>query len=176
MELRGALGRPHVPRRAVALAALAAAAFLAGLVAAPLLEPGYPFAARLLRAAYAPLCHQMPERSLDLEGAPLAVCARCAGLYAGGFLGPLAGLLGGARLERVPRAAFVAAVLPTAIDAVLPWLGLPQLGNLARFGVAIPAGVACGGLLAIGVGDLAEMLVERSRRGVRAARAAERAG
>ncbi|MEP7304710.1 MAG: DUF2085 domain-containing protein [Acidobacteriota bacterium] len=32
------------------------------------------------------VCHQRPERSFYLFGAPLAVCARCAGIYAGAAL------------------------------------------------------------------------------------------
>jgi uncharacterized membrane protein len=33
------------------------------------------------------LCHQIPERSLIICGAPMAVCSRCAGIYAGIAIG-----------------------------------------------------------------------------------------
>jgi uncharacterized membrane protein len=42
---------------------------------------------------FAPVCHQAPGRSLWLNGAPMAVCERCFGLYSGLWLGVLAGFL-----------------------------------------------------------------------------------
>ena len=42
-----------------------------------------------LALAFRSLCHQMPERTLVLFGAPMLVCSRCAGLYAGVALGAL---------------------------------------------------------------------------------------
>ncbi len=32
------------------------------------------------------ICHQIPERSLQCQGFPMAVCSRCAGIYYGFFL------------------------------------------------------------------------------------------
>jgi uncharacterized membrane protein len=63
------------------------------------------------------VCHQQPERSLWLAGAPLAVCARCAGIYFGAFLallfqisvrrGPLLAALGLLALDWISEAAGV---------------------------------------------------------------------
>jgi len=39
---------------------------------------------------FAPHCHQRPERTLELNGALMVVCSRCAGIYAGLALGALA--------------------------------------------------------------------------------------
>src|SRR5687767_6864982 len=39
--------------------------------------------------AFGRVCHQIPERSFHVVGQPLAVCARCTGLYVG-FAGALA--------------------------------------------------------------------------------------
>ena len=45
--------------------------------------------ARWLRILFAPLCHQIPERSFWLNGRPLAVCVRCSGFYFGFLAGML---------------------------------------------------------------------------------------
>ncbi len=46
--------------------------------------------ASLVYAAGSVICHQRPERSFHLFGAQLAVCARCAGIYAGAAVSALA--------------------------------------------------------------------------------------
>lgn len=43
----------------------------------------------LLYAFFAPVCHQIPERSFHCFGFPLAVCHRCTGLYTGFTVGLL---------------------------------------------------------------------------------------
>jgi uncharacterized membrane protein len=40
-----------------------------------------------MRPLFRSFCHQMPERSLWFFGAPMVVCSRCAGIYAGMVLG-----------------------------------------------------------------------------------------
>lgn len=57
-------------------------------VALPALAPwfesaGWWLPGGLIRLAYAPLCHQLPSRSLVVCGEPMALCARCFALYAG---------------------------------------------------------------------------------------------
>lgn len=42
-----------------------------------------------LRAGFSLVCHQIPERSFNVMGDPLAVCHRCIGIYAGLFLASL---------------------------------------------------------------------------------------
>jgi len=73
-------------RRWLAAVTLAATAYCAGIVLAPWLEHRGSAAGSWLRLAFAPTCHQQPDRCLDLGGGRLAVCARCSGLYAGGVL------------------------------------------------------------------------------------------
>jgi uncharacterized membrane protein len=129
-------------------------AFLAGSVFVPWLQDDRPSTATLLRLAYTPLCHQLPDRSLVLGSAHQAVCARCSGLYLGGILGLV---VGGAWI--VGRHSpgpwwLLAASAPTMIDLALPWFGLPALTNVPRLIVAVPAGLAAGVFLAIGVYDL----------------------
>ena len=39
-----------------------------------------------VRAVGHVVCHQLPERSLWIAGAPLPICARCTGIYGGALL------------------------------------------------------------------------------------------
>lgn len=142
-------------RLAVLAVALAAWFFVAGIYAVPLLEQEHARPAALLRGAYAPLCHQLVERSLTVEGRPQAVCARCAGLYLGGAAGLLAASGVVARRFRRPRARLLGFVLlPTVADAAAPWLGLPGLPSLTRLWIAAPAGFVAALFLAEGIADL----------------------
>jgi uncharacterized membrane protein len=56
-------------------------------IAAPLLAGSHPLAALLLRDFFSRLCHQNPARSFLVLGSPVAVCARCLGIYVGAALG-----------------------------------------------------------------------------------------
>lgn len=64
------------------------------------------------------VCHQLPERSFYWSGFPLAVCARCLGIYAGFLVGLLAYPVTRGLSERAfPwRGWLILAALPTAID------------------------------------------------------------
>jgi uncharacterized membrane protein len=141
-------------RTLVAVFAFAAALWCAGVVLAPWLEHHGEGAGSWLRLAYGPTCHQQPERCLDLGAGPLAVCARCAGLYAGGLLGLLAAASSGVRCR--PRlATLLAAAAPTVLDFLAGLAGLPNLPSWPRFTIALAPGVLLGLLLADAVADLA---------------------
>ncbi len=140
-------------RLAVALAALGAAVFLAGAVAAPWLAVDHGVASTLLQLAYRPLCHQLPDRCLDLGAGPVTVCARCLGLYLGGFLGlALPAVLG--RTARLGLSALAVVAAPSVLDFGLGLVGLPSLANLPRLLLALPLGLVCGLLLARALVDL----------------------
>lgn len=105
---------------------LAGAVFLlATIFLAPFLKSRLPFVSDLLYALYSPLCHQNPSRCFLLFGHPLAVCARCLGIYAGFFLGTcLYPLHRGLHSQSLPRKeVFIALSMPIVIDAT---------GNLIR--------------------------------------------
>ena len=141
----------------------AAILFCAGIVAAPLLEAQEHVAGPWLRLAYAPACHQMAGRSVTLAGRPLAVCARCSGLYAGGLLGLFLAVGAGWGVRRPAPARWwlAIALLPTAVDFVVK-----GLANGPRLGVAIPAGMVLGAFLGVGLNDLGRMM-RRDRRSLK---------
>ena len=73
-------------RLRVPLAIVALALTLAPL-AAPLLAASHPLAALLIRNFFSQLCHQDPRRSFVVDGAAVAVCVRCLGIYWGTAVG-----------------------------------------------------------------------------------------
>ena len=133
----------------------AAVLFCAGILAAPLLEARGSALGPWLRWAYAPVCHQIAGRSVEVMGRPLSVCARCSGLYLGGLVGLCVAVAAGwgVRVPGPRRAWLLVAVLPTLVDGVVK-----ILGNLPRLGVAVPAGIVLGAFLGIGLNDLGRMM------------------
>jgi uncharacterized membrane protein len=101
------------------------------------------------RVALAPTCHQRPERSLHFGGIPLAACARCVGIHAGGVVGGLALLFAAsARLRRgrfLVLAATLVLVLDVAAGSWSAWDLAPlrvATGILFAAAIAIAAGAA----------------------------------
>ena len=140
-----------------ALALSAAAALVGAIVAAPLLRAGgLPFTSQVLYQGFHAACHQMPERSFHLWGFPLAVCARCFGLYAGVLAGitayPLA--RGVWRRDMPGRAWLILGVLPTAVDFALGFFGLWENTHWSRFSTALLAGAVTAFYLVPGAVDL----------------------
>jgi uncharacterized membrane protein len=93
-------------------------------------------------SGFSATCHQMPERSFHLEGFPLAVCARCFGLYAGAAAGVLLYPLarGLARRDAPGRAWLLLAAAPTTVDFALGFFGVWENTHLSRFLTAILLG------------------------------------
>jgi uncharacterized membrane protein len=144
-------------REIVLAAAAMAACFLAGAIAAPTLLEGGSRWAEILHAAYRPLCHQIPSRSFSLGGHGWSVCARCAGLYAGGAAGlALAGIFARWRVRAIPLAWIAVAAFPTLIDVVVHLAGWSGASSRTRFALAFPLGLVAGHLLAVGLADLGD--------------------
>ena len=105
------------------------------IVGAPLAAGGgHEALAFVLYHGLGAVCHQMPERAFWLAGQPLAVCARCCGIYAGFAVAvtlyPLARSL---RRTGMPRREWlILALLPTAIDFTLGITGLWANTHLSR--------------------------------------------
>jgi uncharacterized membrane protein len=122
-------------------------AVVALILAAPLLaSDGHPLVSMVLYRTFAPLCHQLPERSFSLSGFPLAVCARCLGLYGGfaaGMLVLIASSLGTARANTLLKV-LAASWLPLIVDGFGGWFGFFENTPFTRFitGSIAGAGVA----------------------------------
>ena len=109
-------------------ATLALALTLLGIIlGAPLARAtGHETLALVAYRAWAGLCHQLPTRSFYLAGQPLAVCARCFGIYAGFVVGvvvyPFVRSL--RRTDDLARRWLLLAALPTGVDFALGVTGL----------------------------------------------------
>lgn len=149
--------RSRVRARLLVLgAAFLALAFTAGTFLAPLLIGADGPWGGLLRLAYAPVCHQQPERSLAVGDGYQAVCARCSGLYLGGAAGLFVGALFLVGRRSAPRPIWLAVVaFPTLVDALLPWVGLPGLPNPLRLLLAWPVGFVAALFVARGIEEIA---------------------
>jgi uncharacterized membrane protein len=103
-------------------------------------------------------CHQIPERSFHFRGFPLAVCARCVGMYVGAAAGLLAYPLLRrplARTDAPPRAWLLLAALPTSLDFLLGVLGFWENTHASRFSTALLLGAASAFFIMPGLADLA---------------------
>jgi uncharacterized membrane protein len=107
-----------------------------------------------LRPVCAFICHQRPERSFFVAGAPLPVCARCTGLYLGAALAmPLALVAGSIVPARRARVTLLLAALPTALTWMIEFAGWMPFSNTARAIAALPLGFAAAWLVLTTIGD-----------------------
>ena len=90
----------------------------------------------LLYRLFSFVCHQQPERSLWLAGLPLAVCARCFGIY----LGALSGLL---LIFSSRRKILLFALALMALDWFTETAGLRPAWTELRFASGFLLGMAC---------------------------------
>jgi uncharacterized membrane protein len=90
------------------------------------------------------MCHGKVERCLELFGAPMPICARCVGIYAGMLLGILAFWAIPLLREKVMRAFALICTLPLAIDGLTQLAGLRESTNELRVATGVVAGLAFG--------------------------------
>jgi uncharacterized membrane protein len=147
-------------------ASLSVAATLVGLiVAAPILRAsGDVSAARTIYVGFSAACHQIAARSFYLDGFPLAVCARCFGLYVGALAGvaayPLARPL--MRTDAPERVWLILAALPTTVDFALGFFGIWENTHWSRFLTALLLGVVAAFYVVPGLVDLGLMRLRRA--------------
>lgn len=110
--------------------------FVGLIVAAPLAQSnGLQWFSFSVYEVFSHFCHQTPERSFYLAGYPLAVCARCTGLYVG-FAAAVAVYPVMTSLKRThapERKWLFIAAAPLAIDFTLGFFGVWENSHLSRF-------------------------------------------
>jgi uncharacterized membrane protein len=121
---------------------LAILALAVAPLAAPLLAAGHPMASLLIRSFFSRLCHQDPARSFVLEGAPVAVCVRCLGVYCGAAVATLL------RLRKSPATHVLAvALLLNLLDVAAGWMHWHGNLPLPRFFLGLLLGTGAGALI-----------------------------
>ncbi|HEX6096840.1 MAG TPA: DUF2085 domain-containing protein [Thermoanaerobaculia bacterium] len=90
------------------------------------------------------MCHGKVERCLELFGAPMPICARCVGIYAGMLLGILAFWAVPLLREKVMRIVAIVCVTPLALDGLTQLSGLRESTNDLRIATGLVAGLAFG--------------------------------
>jgi uncharacterized membrane protein len=148
--------------------ALGVASLLVGMiVAAPLLRAeGAVAASQTIYNGFRVVCHQMAARSFYFAGFPLAVCARCFGLYVGALAGvasyPLVAPI--MRREAPPRHWLILAALPTTIDFALGFFHIWENTHWSRFLTALLLGIVAASYVMPGLVDLSLMRLQRASR------------
>ncbi len=154
MKLRASTAREWIMWAAV----VASAALLSVLiVGAPwLAHRGNTLLAEVVRHAFAVVCHQQPARSFHLWGHPLAVCARCTGIYFGAFCGALVYPLLRPLHDRTTPARhwLVLSAIPLALDWALGFTHLWSNTALSRCATGLLFGFALAFYVVPGLIDL----------------------
>lgn len=146
---------PTLDRRAVRLGSTAAFVLTAAVLALVFAPPFVPDGPRaLLRAAFAFLCHTLPDRSFHVGAHALGVCHRCTGIYAGlAIAAALFPLLArhSAWLGRMAPRVLAAALVPIGVDWVLGATGLWANTAGSRVATGLVFGLVGGLYLARGI-------------------------
>jgi uncharacterized membrane protein len=121
---------------------LAILALAVAPLAAPLLAAGHPMASLLIRSFFSRLCHQDPARSFVLEGAPVAVCVRCLGVYCGAAVATLL------CMRKTPATHVLAvALLLNLLDVAAGWMHWHGNLPMPRFFLGLLLGTGAGSLI-----------------------------
>lgn len=135
--------------RAVRVWAIAPLAVALMSLAVPYLwTHGVPAAALALRSGFAFVCHQRPERSFWLFGAPVAVCARCLGVYVGAAIGLLV-----RASRRFAMRALIIVAAANVIDGAAEFAGLHGNWMVVRFSLGLALGAAGAMVIAASVAE-----------------------
>lgn len=124
-------------------------------VGAPFLASHTHFApSSILYLVFSGVCHQIPERSFDIAGFPIAVCHRCSSIYLGLLAGALINNPLISRSATIRRISVLAAILPLLIDGMLSFSGIVTGGPTSRFLTGLLVGTMLSSLFMHGILEL----------------------
>ncbi|MBN1274424.1 MAG: DUF2085 domain-containing protein [Candidatus Aminicenantes bacterium] len=117
--------------------------WLSAIFLAPYLKSRHSVWNVLLYAVFSSVCHQIPGRSFHIFGFPLAVCARCFGIYFGFFLGTLAfpAFRRFSSVSLPKNIVFIFFSLPIVADTIGNFFHFWQSSNVLRFFIGISWGI-----------------------------------
>ena len=135
--------------------------WLATIVLAPISETnGLTGVSTLIYKFFSFICHQIPDRSIQIHEHAFAVCARCFGVYFGLFAGFIAYPLI-RRIEETepfPRFWLFLAMIPMGIDWSLGFFEIWENTHLSRFLTGAILGAACGLFIVPALVELFQLL------------------
>ena len=107
---------------------------------------GWTDVGKILHSAFHSICHQLADRSLHIDGEPLAVCIRCSAIYFGFLVGTILYVPASSlRISLVDnRAILLASVVPMVVDVILDSIGIHASTPVTRlvtgsvFGLVVP--------------------------------------
>lgn len=140
--------------------------WIGAIFLAPYLKSEFMTLNSFVYALFSPICHQILSRSFFLFGYPLAVCARCLGIYFGFFAGTaLYPFLNGFSSLSLPKSRiFFILFLPIGIDTLGNFFNIWITSNRLRFGSGFIWGIILPFYFIFGMADLYMHLTQKSKK------------
>ena len=101
-------------------------------VSDPLLRNYNPAISQIFHNIFAPVCHQIPERSIQINSYPMALCVRCTGFYLFGAV-ILFFYIFHHRIRILPLIYYMLLLTPLLIDFICEKTGLYHNIAIIRF-------------------------------------------
>lgn len=111
-------------------------------------------------------CHQIPDRSFQLDGNQFGVCSRCFGVYFGLFAGVLVYPMWRKidDIEPLPRIWLFVSMVPIGIDWSLTIFGIWENTHVSRFVTGLILGAVCATYIMPAIIEIARYTLKRPPR------------